>query len=201
MAVTEEVAETPAEREERERLDCCMRRMLIRLEVEISYGATANYNAGSHSHPDSKPPTGDNRPAHDAFRERYNGQPDNVGRARVIEAAEVELASWRRHTSTVEVEISVDQLVVQDGIGHDAEMVGQRYGLSASHVRRIRKRAGVRADDGTSADEDKLPTAERRREVLRLREEKKLSVRQIAAILKVSTTLIDKDLRLLRQGA
>ena len=143
-------------------------------------------------------PSGSSSPYYEASARLYHDCLSDDGRVAVV--ANAKKAIQTRRLSGPSEDLTLDEIVIDDGEGFDAEHVAQRYGLSAAHVRRIRTRAGRGADDGASVEAASgLTRAERQTEVRRLRD-KNLSQRQIAARLGVSQGLVSKDLRATEEG-
>jgi hypothetical protein len=176
-------------------LDAKMRAVALRLQLASQVSARS-YGGTGGGHPDSKPPDGvfGCRPEWEGLLEKYNAALSDTGREAVIRRAEKELSSWHRASSGVVAVVSIEALVIEDGEGYDAQMVAERYGLNANHVRRIRQRAERRADNGVRLDAERLPTDKRRLEARRMRE-KGMSTRQIATCLGVKQPTIVEDLR------
>ena len=182
-------------RERQRELDKEMRAVIVRLQL-VSQVAARAYGGGGGmgGHPSSKPPAGEAHPEWERLLADYNVALDDAGRTRVLERAKQALGAWRRSHGAIVAAVNLDTLVVEDGEGYDAEMVAQRYGLTAAHVRRIRQRAGRRPDDGSNPDAKRLPREQRRAEARRMRE-KGMSTRQIAAVLGVGQSTIVEDLK------
>jgi hypothetical protein len=180
--------------ETRERLDREMRDVLIRLSLLSQMPARA-YGAGGAGHPSSCEPTGSSHPPYERLRSDYERATSNAERQRVIAQAKAELAPGKTVIDpSIKADVGLDQIIVEDGEGYDAQMVAERYGLAAAHVRRIRQRAERRPDNGAKLDAERLPTDRRRAEARRMRL-KGMTTRQIAAVLGVKQPTIVEDLR------
>lgn len=176
--------------ETREQLDREMRDVLIRLSLVSQMPAHA-YGAGG-GHPSSCEPTGNSRPPYERLRSDYEHATTNAERQRVLDRAKAELAPGKN--TPIKADMGLDEIIVEDGEGYDAQMVAERYGLAAAHVRRIRQRAERRPDNGAKLDAERLPTDRRRAEARRMRL-KGMTTRQIAAVLGVKQPTIVEDLR------
>ncbi len=177
--------------ETREQLDREMRDVLIRLSL-VSQMPARVYGAGGGGHPSSCEPTGNSRPSYERLRSDYEHATTNAERQRVLDRAKAELAPGK--IASIKADVGLDEIIVEDGEGYDAQMVAERYGLNPNHVRRIRQRAERRADNGAKLDAERLPTDRRRAEARRMRS-KGMSTRQIAAVLGVKQPTIVEDLR------
>jgi hypothetical protein len=178
--------------ETREQLDREMRDVLIRLSLVSQMPAHA-YGAGG-GHPSSCEPTGNSRPTYERLRSDYEHATSNAERQRVLDRAKAELAPGKHAISQSIEALSLDEIIIEDGEGYDAEQVAQRFGLAVPHVRRIRQRAGRRPDNGTNPDSERLPREQRRSEAHRMRA-KGMTQRQISRILGVSQALVAGDLK------
>lgn len=167
-----------------------MRAILLRLEL-LSHGSTQAWNgSGGHSgEPDDRMVglIGSTRLLpHIVWRRLYDQAASDERRADVIDAAGSELADWTRRSAPAPgTAKSLTDLIVEDGEGHDPRSVGQRFGVDAAFVRRIRHGAGLDTETGRKP-EPVVPTgnaekAERARE-LRARG---LTLRQIALHLRI----------------
>lgn len=190
---TAELLDIEAEHDQEEKLAVEMNRTVIRLKL-LQHGNTMSFGVIGGGHASSKPPSGDSHPLVDQLVFAYRQALSNVGRRAVLKRAENELAAIRKKRAVIADEKSIDQCVIDDGVGYPAKLVAERYGLAENHVRRIRQRAGRIADDGTLPPEADLTRDERRREARRMRNAG-MSIRQIAMSLRVSKTLICADLK------
>ncbi len=177
-----------------------MERLLLGLSLQSQTSAQRLDTAG-HTHAQGRAPTGafmDDKPPQEYLRSVYERAGEDSERERVIAMAERELESVRRKEAPDEGEgPSLADLILEDGEGYSAEQVAAHFYTSPSLVRGVRKRADRNPVDGRSLDGNKplASVAERRAEARRLRDQENLSVRQIAAILKVSTFTISTDLK------
>lgn len=163
-----------------------------------SYGSAS---ARAHQHTKAPPGSFKRESGHcelERLQRSYDAALNNPRRRTVTDEANAELASWRRQAKPVSDGISLEQVLIQDGEGHSAEMVGERYGLSPHHVRRIRKRNDRHMNDGTrlTATKDTMATEPRRAEVQRMRT-KSMSNRQIAFVLHCSEGTVRNDIKAL----
>ena len=125
-------------------LDSEMRGVLARLEL-ISHGSVQAWNpAGGRGRQDALYPPGDPRPPHIVFRELYDAAGSDEKRRGVIGAARAELESWTRRTARVEASVSLEDLIIEKGVGWDAESVALSL---RCNVRRVRKTRRERARD------------------------------------------------------
>jgi len=188
-------AEAEAEKP-REQLDAEMTDAVLRLQLMPQVGAQ-RFNTSGHSHPDSRPPPGVGTelgyPEYERLRDEYNAAETDWRREAVLNKALQAIQTW--HPQQRELpDLDIEQLVLQDGEGYEAEHVARRFGVATSYIHNIRRRGGVRADDGMPLDTSKLSLGDRRVEVRRLRE-KNLTVRQIAVIVGVSTYTVSMDIK------
>jgi hypothetical protein len=162
-------------------------------------GDTQSLGGTGSGHPHSQPPAGAftpgaGYPERDRLAARWSHAKSDAARRAVLEAAETELASWKGSHVAVDT-LGFDELVIRDGEGYPAQMVGERFGIAEAHVRRIRYRAGRSAEDGSDPQAANLPREKRRREARRMKDERGMTTRQIAVILGVSQPTIVDDLR------
>jgi hypothetical protein len=170
-----------------------MNRVVLRLLL-VQHGNTSNFSGTSAGHASSKPPTGEAHPIVEQLVEEYRRALSETDKRRVLRRAKAEVAALHRPHTTVEDVKSLDEVVIEDGVGFDPRMVAQRFGLSEHHVRRIRQRAGRIADDGTKPPDEDLTREDRLREARRMKNNG-MSTRQIAFALHVSQALVVKDLK------
>lgn len=174
-------------------LDRRFNAILLQLRL-LSTVDAVSYGPGG-GHPSSKPPAGEGSMMVDRLISRYKQALSDTGRLKVIRHAAQHLAAARRRDAPPPAEsISLDQVVIDDGAGFTCEEVGQRYGLAAAHVARIRHRAGRDLETGTIPNNVDLAREDRQREALRMRD-KGMTTRQIAFSLNCSQALVVKDLK------
>lgn len=174
-------------------VDLEMNRVVLRLTL-VQHGNTSSFSDTSSTHANSRPPTGEAHPIVEQFIKDYQRAFSDDTKRRVLNRAKAELAAIYRPRTLVPEEKSIDEVIIEDGVGFDPRMVAERFGLSEHHVRRIRQRAGRVADDGTKPPEEQLTRDERRREARRMKNNG-MSTRQIALALHASQTLIVQDLK------
>jgi hypothetical protein len=119
-------------------LERAMRQVLAELQL-LQYGKTQSFNAagGRSENPDPRP-SGESRPLADHWRDEWTREPSE----RTLTAARAELATWKkRQAPAVDVDPSLEDLVLEDGQGYAAEQVASRFGIAVSRVVRIRLRA------------------------------------------------------------
>jgi hypothetical protein len=170
-----------------------MNRVVLRLKL-VQHGNTSSFSDSSSTHADSRPPTGEAHPIVEQFIKDYQRAFSDETKRRVLDRAKAELAAIYRPRTSIPDEKTIDEVIVDDGVGFDPRMVAERFGLSEHHVRRIRQRAGRVADDGTKPPDEDLTRDERQQEARRMKNNG-MSTRQIALALHVSQTLICADLK------
>ena len=126
--------------------------LLARLEL-LPYGPITNYNpSGGHAAPDTKAPTGDSRPAHDVFRDRWNKAVSTRAKEAVIAAAQDELQAWtaagRRPKQTEESTEDRDKRMIMEGEGWSPKEVALKFNCTPKYVEKTRRSAGVPTDTG-----------------------------------------------------
>lgn len=128
------------------------RQVLAELEL-LSHGKTQSWNASGRG---GEPlfPHGESRPPHLHWRERFVSATTEALPS-LIQAAREELTACRRLERREDASgtTTVTQLVIAEGDGYDVIHVAQHYGLSPAHVRRIRHKAGVNVEDGSSVSQ------------------------------------------------
>ena len=181
-------------------LDWRMRKILLKLEC-LSYGSTQAWNpSGGHSgEPDDRVMLQVLQPTsalHLVYRRRYESQLSDDGRLRVIEEAEKEWDHYRqRQDPPPEQKGSFDDWILEDFVGVPAQEVAIRRLTTASHVRKVRLRAGHDPEVGGAVLPmgQRLARDERQKRVKELRA-KGLSQRQIAMHLQCDVATVNRDL-------
>lgn len=180
----------------RRALDRRMRQVLLRLEL-LSHGSTQAWNSsGSHA---GEPDDGvvalvcrGEPPPHEHWRAVYERQRSDEGRLAVLCSARAELRAWTRRAAPPASGKSLVELLIEDGEGHDARAVAERFGVAPSYVRRCRVRAGRDSEDGRVLGGCALDAGERARRARELRA-RGLTLRQIALHLGCSLDTVRRD--------
>jgi transposase len=200
--VTADVESRLAELVVRLRLDGDMEKVAVALALKSAVDAQRYGGGSARAHPSSMPPPESGHVELEALVAEYSRAFSNEGRERVVKKAVGELESWRRNADEQPAGdgVSFDQMLIEDGEGHSAQMVAERYGLSEHHVRRIRKRNKRGVNDGMPDKPPSrcpMPVEERRQEVSRMHT-KGMSNRQIGLVLECNEGTVRNDLRAVR---
>jgi hypothetical protein len=161
-------------------LDQQMRSILAQLEL-LAHGTITNYSptGGGHS-ADTKPPTGESRPPHLHWRERWeravrddeewtidrelvNCEEIIKHRKDVIEKAQADLDSYRKRTEGVvvgETEEELEARIVREGEGWSVEQVAQHCRCTVTFARKARLKAGVSVATGKRPDGLKVDSSD-----------------------------------------
>ena len=125
------------------------RQLLAEMEL-LAHGGVTAWNSSGRGKAGSKPPSGESRPPHVEWRERFDGAAVGEWPA-LLEEARGELDGWRRRTQPADASISTAELVVMEGgKGWTAEDVGHKFGVPGAYVRRMWVKAGRNADTGAA---------------------------------------------------
>ena len=151
-------------------LDRQMAAVLLRLEL-VSHGSTQAWNpsGGFSGEPDDKIVTlVASRPTfpHLQWRQRYEkaaSAGDWLECGAVLRAATAELEAWTRRTAPRIEGKPLAEILIEDGEGHEAEVVARRFGVDAAFVRRRRLAVGRDVETGkklvVTAQDDQVDVA------------------------------------------
>lgn len=150
LCSTHDTGNTP-DRTENPVNDAAMRLVLAQLEL-LSHADSCSFVAtGSRSHQESKPPSGDARPAHERFREEWNRAGDgDKGRVWVRACVELQLAR-KRACPAAPVEESAqerDERICVEGEGLHFREVAIRFRTGEGTVVRARLAGGLDPEFG-----------------------------------------------------
>jgi hypothetical protein len=176
-----------------------MRRVLLALEM-TSAGCTASYDAnGGGAFASAPPKSGDHHPPHIRYREQWNETFSDTTRRQILERAKDELDAIQ-HTRAgqgSETEEERTKRLLRQGEGFDPREVALSFKMTETQVRRTRLRHGRTAEKGLVDPMQPMPDAtpsERRERARLLRDEHRMSTRQIGILLGVDHSTIVRDL-------
>jgi transposase-like protein len=178
-------------------LDRQMATVLLRFEM-VSNGSCQAWNpSGGHSgEPDDKVVLlmlRHDEPPHLRWKRIYSRATSALQCVQIIESATQELEAWtRRVAPKVENTKSLVDLILEDGKGHEPDVVARRFGVDAAYVRRLRARAGIGIEDGRKIDLNGNGDRPAKARQLRARG---MSTRQIATILDAHQTQVMRWIR------
>jgi hypothetical protein len=190
-----------------------MRSILAQMEL-LPHGTITNYSpTGGGGGADTKPPTGESRPPHEHWRERWERAVfDDMEeeqreattitrhRRRVIDNAQKELDSLRKRPEIKvqgETEEELEKRIIRDGEGEPVDRVALAMRCTPTFVRKARLKAGRSVVTGNAPKDAPLDTEDQVEKVRRLKEEG-YTERGIRMILKIGGSKLQ---RLLREAA